>query len=171
MKFFLFVIGACVMLHSNFLYSQIKGKYQYRWAFFHPVAAIKVKHIYKKNLPLYQQIKQSKILDTLENGGKLDAFRHAFFMACFAQKIKDKKLIKLGIAHEKDDVYYFQKKKKAEYSDVPDSASIQMDLYNNKVGIQTGKKYKHIPTTQLSDTIIQYIKENKLKVITEVKSE
>jgi hypothetical protein len=40
-----------------------------------------------------------------------------------------------------------------------------MDLYNNKVGIQTGKKYKYIPTTQLSDTIIQYIKENKLKVI------
>ncbi|RME16411.1 MAG: hypothetical protein D6799_04950 [Bacteroidetes bacterium] len=153
------------ILTTSLLYSQHKGKHQYRWAVFHPVAAIKVKHIYKKNLPIYQQVKQQKILDTLENGGKLDAFRHAFFMACFAQKIQTKKLIKLGIAHEKDDVYYFHKNKKAEYADIPDSTSIQMDLYNNNIGIELGRKYRTLSHQQIKDTIIRFISENKLKTI------
>ncbi|GIV29188.1 MAG: hypothetical protein KatS3mg028_0254 [Bacteroidia bacterium] len=153
------------VLMTCFLHSQHKGKYQYRWAFFHPIAAIKVKHVYKKNLPIYQQVKQQKTLDTIENGGKLDAFRHAFFMACFAQKIHPKKLIKLGIAHEKDDVYFFRKKKKAEYADIPDSASIQMDLYNNRTGIELGRKYRKISPEQLRDTVIHYIFKEKLKTI------
>lgn len=146
-------------------YTQNKGKYQYRWAFFHPIAAIKVKHIYKKNLIIYQEVKQQKLLDTIENGGKLDAFRHGFFMACFAQKIKPKKLIKLGIAHEKDDVRSYSKKRKTEFKDIPDSASIQMDLYNNQIGMELGRKYKKIPSTQLKDTILIYIQKNQFKTI------
>ncbi|GIV26799.1 MAG: hypothetical protein KatS3mg027_0613 [Bacteroidia bacterium] len=149
----------------NFIYSQNKGKYQYRWALFHPVAAIKVKKIYKRNLYIYQEVKQQKLLDTIENGGKLDAFRHAFFMACFAQKVKPKKLVKLGIAHEKDDVWLYKKKRKIEFRDVPDSASIQMDLYNNQVGIEIGRKYRNITTIQLRDTILFYVKENKFRTI------
>lgn len=149
----------------NNVFTQHKGKYQYKWAFFHPVPAIKVNHIYKKNYFIYQQIKQAKILDTFENGGKSDAFRHAFFMACFAQKIKPKKLIKLGIAHEKDDTYYFSKTKKSEYKDVPDSLSIQMDLYNNNIGMGLGNKYRNISSFQLKDTIIQYIFNHQLKTI------
>lgn len=147
------------------LQSQIKGKYQYRWALFHPVAALKVKHIYKKNYFIYQKVKQEKILDTFENGGKLDAFRHGFFMACFAQKISSKKLMKLGIAHEKDDVRLYRKKQKAEYADVPDSASIQMDLHNNGIGIMLGKKYRKISTLQLKDTIIKYIELQEFKTL------
>lgn len=155
-----------ILMHSiNYLFAQNKGKYQYRWALFHPIAAIKVKHIYKKNYPVYLEVKQKKILDTIENGGKLDAFRHGFFMACFAQKISSKKLIKLGIAHEKDDVYLYRKKKKFEYADMPDSASILMDLTNNKIGIEIGKKYKNISPYQLKDTIILYILNHQLKTI------
>lgn len=140
-------------------FSQHKGKYQYLWAIFHPIAAIKVNHIYKKNYPLYLQIKTNAILDTLENGGKLDAFRHTFFMACFAQKVKPKKLIKLGIAHEKDDCV--RKKYLSSY----DSLNSKMDLHNNIIGIELGKKYKKIPTHQLKDTIVNYILNNKLIII------
>lgn len=145
--------------------AQLKGKYQYRWALFHPIAAIKVNHIYKKNYPVYQQIKSQKKLDTIENGGKLDAFRHSFFMACFAQKVNPKKLVKLSIAHEKDDVYLFQKKKKYEYMDVPDSTSIQMDLYNNQVGIELGRKYRKLSPLQLKDSVMNDIYSHKVRVI------
>ncbi|MCX7727862.1 MAG: DUF4823 domain-containing protein [Bacteroidia bacterium] len=161
---FIFVFIFIIFCSSNY-YSQHKGKHQYQWAFFHPIAAIKVKKIYKKNYPIYQQVKQQKILDTIENGGKLDAFRHGFFMACFAQKVKAKKLIKLGIAHEKDDLSYFLKKRKTEYWDIPDSASIQMDLYNNLIGIETGTKYRKIKPIQMKDTIIHYIHIKKLKTL------
>lgn len=153
------------MLNVKNLFTQNKGKYQYLWALGHPFAAIKVKKIYKRNYYIYQEIKQKKILDTIENGGQLDAFRHSFFMACFAQKIKAQKLIRLGIAHEKDDLWLYRKKRQAEYTDIPDSASIQMDLYNNEAGIQLGKRYKHLPAIQLRDTLIHYIKKGNLKTI------
>lgn len=146
-------------------HAQHKGKYQYRWALFHPIAAIKVKKIYKEVYPIYQQIKKEKVLDTIENGGKLDAFRHGFFMACFAQKVKPTKIIKLGIAHEKDDALFFVKKKKAEYADIPDSVSIQMDLFNNQLGVIIGNQYKHLPVYQLKDTILRYILLQKFKTL------
>ncbi len=161
--YLLIIITSTLIIQQSF--SQIKGKYQYLWAIFHPIAAIQVKHIYKKNYPIYLQVKQEKIIDTIENGGKLDAFRHCFFMACFAQKIKSKKLKSLSIAHEKDDLYIYRKKKKHEYNDIPDSASIEMDLYNNTIGIELGKKYKNLSTNQLKDTVIKYIRNNKVKII------
>lgn len=147
------------------VFGQIKGKHQYKWAMFHPFAALKVKKIYKRNLYIYEEVKNKKILDSIENGGQLDAFRHGFFMACFAQKIKPQKLVKLGTAHEKDDIYVYQKKKKVEFSDYPDSASVEVDLHNNLLGIELGRKYKHLPVLQLKDTIIHYIQEGKFKTI------
>lgn len=144
--------------------AQNKGPHQYHWAILHPIAAIKVQHIYKKNLPIYLDVKNKKLLDTLENGGQLDAFRHAFFMACFAQKIKYHKLEKLSIAHEKDDMYFFKKNKK-EFSEIPDSSSINMDLYNNKKGIMYGRKYPHITPQQIKDTIFNLILTQQLKTI------
>ncbi len=164
-SYFAVILVIALAFYTQNYYSQNKGKYQYRWAFFHPLAAIKVKRIYKKNLIIYQEVKQQKLLDTIENGGKLDAFRHGFFMACFAQKIKPKKLIKLGLAHEKDDVHIYSKKRKTEFKDIPDSSSVQMDLYNNQIGIELGRKYRKISSTQLKDTILIYIQKNKFKTI------
>lgn len=165
MKCCLIVYLVLYILYTKNLSAQNKGKYQYLWALAHPFVALKVKKIYKANYHIYQEVKQKKILDTLENGGKLDAFRHGFFMACFAQKIKTKKLIRLGIAHEKDEIWQYKKKQKTEYTDIPDSASIQMDLYNNEIGIQLGKKYKHLPPISLRDTLIYYIKKGNFQTI------
>jgi len=158
-----FIVFSFVLSYQ--VLAQIQGKYQCRWAVFHPFAALKVMNIYKKNLSIYEEVKNKKILDSIENGGQLDAFRHGFFMACFAQKIKPKKLLKLGDAHEKDNVYLYIKKKKLEFSEYPDSASVEMDLHNNLLGIELGRKYKHLSSLQLKDTIVQYIKEGKFKTI------
>ena len=68
-----------------------RSSYEKRWALVHPFAALKVKKIYKKCLPFYEEIKSANTLDPYKNGGKQDAFRHTFFMAAFAQKIKTKK--------------------------------------------------------------------------------
>lgn len=154
--------AACITVYLLFVQqvlAQHKGKYQYRWAMIHPIAAIKVQRIYKKNHPIYLEIKQKAVLDTFEHGGKLDAFRHAFFMACFAQKIKPRKLIQLGIAHEKDD---YAKKPILTHAD---TLNTTMDLYNNTIGIELGRKYRKLAPQQLKDTIIQYILNNKLKII------
>ncbi len=150
------ILALCLKLHAQDI-----GKYQIKWAITHPIAAIKVKKLYNRNIAVYHNIKKNKLLDTIECNGQLDAFRHAFFMACFAQRIKSKKLKKLGIAHEKDNAY-LSKKHIIEFSEVVDSASTNMDLYNNEIGINFGKRYPKLPVAQIKDSIIFYIKENKL---------
>src|SRR3954462_1646423 len=86
-----------------------RSHYEKHWAFFHPFAALKVKRIYKLCLPHYEEVKSSGTLDAYRNGGKLDAFRHVFFMAAFSQRINTRKLRKLGIAHEKGNYSAFLK--------------------------------------------------------------
>ncbi|MGZ4100232.1 MAG: DUF6973 domain-containing protein, partial [Bacteroidia bacterium] len=131
MKVFTFFIG--IMLLSLSCGAQKRSKYEWCWAFSHPIAAIKVKHISKTCYAVYKHdLTIREQLDTFSNGGKLDAFRHVFFMAAFAQKVKTKKLRKLGIAHEKGNYQAFLHSKKEE-GEIADSISTVMDLQNNEV--------------------------------------
>lgn len=144
------------------------ARYEKRWAAVHPFAAFKIKRMYQIYYPVYQSVKKQCLLDSFKNGGKLDAFRHAFFMAAFAQKIKPNKLKKLGLAHEKGNYSHFLKNKK-DQGEIPDSISSIMDLHNNKLGIIIGKNNKHLPENDLKELVISelnngkglYVKRNK----------
>lgn len=130
--------------------------YEKRWAFTHPFAALKVKKIYKKCMPLYEELKKNKTLGHFENGGKLDAFRHAFFMAAFDQKLKTAKLRKLGIAHEKGNYARFLKNIKEE-GELADSLSTVMDLKNNELGFRIGNANKKKDLQNLKMMVIEEI--------------
>src|ERR1700739_3601539 len=95
-----------------FCFSQTKkfknlSKYEKRWAFVHPIAAVKIKHHQSEMYAVYKEVKQQRLLDTFENGGKLDAFRHTFAMAYFSKYVHTAKLRKLGKAHEKANYWQF----------------------------------------------------------------
>lgn len=127
------------------------------WAFAHPFAALKVKRIYKRCLPFYEEIKKNSSLDAFENGGKLDAFRHVFFMAAFTQKIKVKTIRKLGIAHEKGNYHHFLKVIK-EDGELPDSLSTVMDLKNNELGFTIGNTNRNKDLIDLKNLVVGEIK-------------
>ena len=91
----------------------------------------------------------------------LDMF---FFMAAFAQKIKIKKLKKLGIAHEKGNYRQF-KKHQNEEGERPDSLSNVMDLNNNELGLKIGSENKKISLAELKELVINEIKNGKAQVI------
>lgn len=140
------------LLLANIFFAQhfnSRSTFEKRWAIAHPFAALKIKRIYKQALPFYEKIKTNRTTDQYENGGKLDAFRHLFFMAAFAQKIKPNKIFKLGIAHEKGNYLHF-KKGINEHGELPDSLSTVMDLENNKIGIELGAKYNNVPLNELA---------------------
>jgi len=137
-----------------------RSKYEKRWGIFHPFAALKVRKIYKDCLPFYESMKKNNIPDGYVNGGKLDAFRHSYFMAAFSQKIKIKKLRKLGIAHEKGNYLDFLKGIKEE-GEVPDSLSQVMDLHNNELGFEIGKANKNADLNTLKALVIEEIKKGK----------
>lgn len=132
---------ALIILISSCSTLKPYGKYQKRWAYLHPYAAIKLKKEKSRCDIIYNAVKDANSLDSYENGGKLDAFRHLFYMAAFSSKVASPKVKKLGIAHEKDNYQMFLKGKNEE-GEKPDSLSCEMDLLNNAIGIELGQSLK-----------------------------
>lgn len=133
------------------------SKYEYRWAFFHPFAAKKIQKHLKEAMIVYHSVKSSKLLDTVESGGTLDAFRHAYTMAYLSRFVKTSKLRKLGKAHEKGNEYFFYKKQQ-EFGERADSLACVMDLRNNELGFEIGKTNKKTSEDDLKNTVIEQIK-------------
>ena len=127
-----------------------------RWAMAHPIAAIKAKHHLKEIIIIYKEVKLSKILDTINSGGKLDAFRHTFAMAYLVRFIGERKLKTLGIAHEKDNKLIFYKGK-SEDGERADSLSCEMDLRNNELGYSIGVQYKTQNINDLKQIVLNQI--------------
>jgi hypothetical protein len=148
-----FIICAGILFSQNQKHSIDEKK----WALLHPFAAIKVKRISKECYFFYNQADIKSKLDSFSNGGKLDAFRHVFFMAAFAQKITIKKIKKLGVAHEKYNYKQFLKSS-LEENETPDSLSMVMDLRNNLLGFEIGSQHKQMPLQELEQLVISEIK-------------
>ena len=148
------------LLNSGCLFSQIRSysNYEWRWAFWRPIAAVKCKKALPKAMIVYEQSKKLKEVDSLQNGGKLDAFRHTFVMAYLAQKVNKRKLLKLGIAHEKGNERAY-KKNKLEDGERADSLSCVMDLYNNTIGITIGHHNKFASTDSLRSLVLRAIQQ------------
>src|ERR1700741_2953495 len=96
------------------------------WVIAHPFKAKKAFRITKHVLLDVDSVKASGIIGTDNNGGKLDAFKHAYWMASVAIKIGSRRAKKLGIAHEKGNWIQF-KKHQLEDTVLPDSVSAVMD--------------------------------------------
>jgi len=133
------------------------SKYEYRWAIFHPVAAKKIQKHLKEAMLIYQSVKSSKLLDTVESGGTLDAFRHTYTMAYLSRFVKISKLRKLGKAHERGNEYFFYKNQQ-EFGERADSLACVMDLRNNELGFEIGKNNKKASKDDLKNIIIEQIK-------------
>ncbi|KJS05875.1 MAG: hypothetical protein VR77_07105 [Flavobacteriales bacterium BRH_c54] len=108
------------------------------WAVKHPFALKKAKKVTIETKKIVNQLKKDTILRGNGNGGQIDAFRHAYWMARLTQEIGHKRAKRLGTAHEKGNYKAF-KKGKEEDGDVPDKISSDMDFFNNEVGIEIGK--------------------------------
>lgn len=149
------------LLVSGFLcfgHLQAQSPPEIVWAIFHPFAALRVKTITQRCQPYFQYYKAKGRPDGFENGGRLDAFRHTFFMAAFAQKIKPAKLLKLGEAHEKGNYKDFRRAK-LEEGELADFLSCEMDLINNELGVKLGRAKRYIPLDSLAILSLKLIEE------------
>lgn len=136
------------------------SRYEKRWAFAHPVAALKARQLSGEILKTYNEVKASPLApDNYENGGKLDAFRHVFAMAVLSSRIHAKKIKRLGEAHEKGNYRDFRKSR-AEEGELPDSIGTVMDLRNNDLGISIGKRIrgKKLSMTEIKHEVLNEIR-------------
>lgn len=146
------------MVQCTFAQNVASSFIEKRWALFHPFSAVKLKKTYKKAWPIYLAQNNNTSLDKYISGGKLDAFRHCFMMAAFAQKISLKKIRRLGILHEKAN-YKSYLRWQNEDGELPDSLSSVMDLYNNEIGFKIAKQYHRVGLEELSLLIIKEIQQ------------
>lgn len=100
------------------------------------------------------------------NGGQLDAFRHAYWMALMVNEgLKEKAVRKVGLVHERGNYVDF-KTGKLEDGARSDSMACVMDTKNNEVGITIGKQFmKGDKATSLIRLIIMNIWDGNLFII------
>jgi hypothetical protein len=156
-----FVCIVSLVFFQTFVFSQKRiSKYEVLWAFKYPLAAFKIKKQWPVVMRHYELVKKSKALDPLENGGKLDAFRHVYVMAYLVNYVKEEKLRKLGFAHEKGNYHQFINHQ-LEYSERPDSLACIMDLRNNEVGFELKKVLTCFKSDSLAKVVIEQIHQGK----------
>ena len=165
-EFFLLLILSTVSLYSQSTIQSFKklSPPEKKWAFFHPFIAKKAYHLTIKARDTAKLVAKDTLLDHDENGGQVDAFRHAYWMALLSQKIKPKKAFNLGLAHEKGNYLTF---KKGQYEEgvQPDSLAGRMDIYNNAVGVEIGRENKKLNDDELKKFVIKSILSGDMRVL------
>ncbi|MBL7888930.1 MAG: hypothetical protein JNL24_05225 [Bacteroidia bacterium] len=131
----------------------------------HPFVAKKAFKITQRVMNDVDSLKNTGTIGKDNNGGKLDAFKHAYWMISLSFSIGKKKALKLGIAHEKGN-YIQWKKKLLEDSLLPDSISSEMDKKNNAIGVQLSKECKHLHFKgEIFDIVMNALKTGRLVII------
>lgn len=140
------------------------------WAICHIFVASKAHDLTKKSLLATDSISVSGIIGLDKQGGQMDAFKHAFWMAALSQEIKWRKVYKLGKAHEKGNYLTFKKGLKRGKENLPDKRSSDMDLWNNDIGIKIGKENKEAKWEKLQQLIIDAILEGDMRILNKNKN-
>ena len=161
-----------LVVSSFYCSGQEKDKARFRslsgpekcWVLFHPFVAKKAHRISLQAQKVGNKMLKDKELDADGNGGQVDAFRHAYWMAVIAEEIGRCRARKLGIAHERGNKRDFQKSR-LEEGTLPDEASIEMDLFNNNIGIDIQKQNKEVDDKQLQDLIKEAVLSGRMRVI------
>ena len=163
-----------LVLLQNIVYGQQNKSawYQFKklskpekcWVISHPFVARKALHFTQIARKQTDSIQHNPMLDGDANGGGVDAFRHAYWMALLTQNIGWRKAYRLGKAHEKGN-YLDYKKHRMEDGSLPDKAAGDMDIWNNNAGINISRNYCGISADSLKSIVIANILQGKMKVI------
>lgn len=144
-------------------FSSLSGPEKW-WVMFHPFKAKKALNISLRTIQVRDSIKNSGIIGSDDSGGRLDAFKHTFWMAGLALEIGSKSAFKLGKAHEKGN-YKSYLKGDPEDGVLPDKAASDMDLFNNKQGISIARSHPDATENELITIILDELNKGSLKII------
>lgn len=171
-KSIIFLLFFQALLKLN-LYGQVKkmwSKYsslsrpEKTWVLAHPFVSKKAYLLTNLTTETVDDLKNKNIIGRDESGGKLDAFKHTFWMALLSQKINHKKVNKLGKAHEKGNYLGF-KRGKMEDNNCSDQVSSEMDLWNNAIGIRIGSANKNLEIKELEKLVLKSLHDGELMII------
>jgi len=134
------------------------------WVLLHPFAAKKAFRITVEARATSKQMESDSLLDHDADGGQVDAFRHAYWMSRLTQEMCWRKVRRLGNAHERGNYLDFKKHRSGEET-FTDSIASAMDLFNNNVGLETGRMNKSLTKEEMKNLIVKKILTGEMKVI------
>jgi len=135
-----------------------------KWVLAHPFIASKTWKLTRFVLEVTDSVRISGLLDGDPDGGQVDAFRHAYWMAFLSHYINRKKVYQLGVAHEKGN-YLEYKNNIIEERTVPDKISSDMDFWNNNKGLDIGLINKNAGSYELKALVLELLLKGELKII------
>jgi hypothetical protein len=135
------------------------------WVGTHPFIAKRSYIITQKTLKVTLDVKSSGQLDGDINGGQVDAFKHALWMAALVQEIPWRKARRLGLAHEKGNNIEFRKAARRGEMSSHDLTSIAMDIWNNHRGIDIGLKHPGETIAVLAEKVKRSILKGEMRII------
>ena len=135
------------------------------WALAHLFIVKKTFRLTKEALQVADSIHGSGIFKGSMSGGQPDAFKHAYWMALLSRNISARKANKLGKAHEKGNYITYKKAKRKGLSNSHNELASEMDMWNNKKGIEIGISNTDIPTYQLQQIVIDSILSGAMRII------
>ncbi len=131
------------------------------WVLTHPFKAHKAYRISMEVRKVCTEVAKDPRLDSFEHGGRLDAFRHCYWMSQLGCGIGVRAARKLGKAHEKSNYLSFKHAKTVD-SALQDSNAVVMDLHNNEIGLQLVIGAAEISNEEMREKIIGFIQEGRL---------
>lgn len=134
------------------------------WVAGHPFSAPDAFFAAQEARQWTDSLRKNNSLDGDEKGGKLDAFKHTYWMARMGQKMKLKWACKLGVAHEQGNKIRFFRNPGA-YYEANDSVSSAMDLWNNRQGLKLAQKHPALKPKQLREKVMALIKHGKARIV------
>ena len=134
------------------------------WAISHPFIAKKAWGITLRSRFVTDSLQKDGVPDRDPSGGKMDAFRHSFWMATLTGKIGVRKALSLGRAHEKGNYRDF-KRNRFEEGDIPDKAASDMDLFNNKIGTEIGTALRGTNEKLVVDSVLKAIAMGRMLIV------
>ena len=144
-------------------FSKLSGPEKW-WVIWHPLKAKRALNISLEVLRLTDSVSKTGSIGHDRNGGKLDAFKHSYWIAVMSVEIGETAALKLGEAHERGNYDTF-KKGKLEDGFLPDKPSSDMDLFNNKMGAELSRNKNLLTTLQLMDGVIRMIESGDLRIL------
>ena len=134
------------------------------WAITHPFIAKKAAAVSARASATANKLASDTILDGDANGGQVDAFRHAYWMATLSQALPWRAAWKLGKAHERGNKIQY-KRKELEDGTLPDAISSEMDEFNNKIGLELARENPSATPQELQQLVIQAIVKGEMLVV------
>lgn len=107
---------------------------------------------------------QLHLPDTFRHGGRLDAFRHSYWMAILTQRIGERASRKLGQCHEKGNKIQFRRGR-SEDGFLQDATACEMDLYNNEAGIRLALQHRNANPDELTTICLDAIRSGLMRIL------